>query len=175
MDNRDKIVTVSHWLTHRHISDIISTGSRLAPLHKEMIAMMKRDYESFGELLLTIRKENPSKPSLRATAAALGISPQYYSEVENNKKGVLSRDRIEDFCKFMNLDKEDTEFVYNKAAEFKNDKHDKNTAIPQDFSNYIMEQDYVVKALRVAKEFDAGEDEWLAFIEEMRRKRENED
>lgn len=132
---------------------------------------MDKKEKTFGELLSSIRKENRNKPSLRATAAALGISPQYYSEVEKDRRGVLARDRLESFCDFMELSREESEMLYNKAAEAKNDKCNKNTAIPQDFSNYIMEQDYVVKALRVAKEVDAGEEEWLAFIEEMRKKR----
>ena len=42
----------------------------------------------FGEYIESIRREK--RKSIRQTALAIGVSPQYYSEVEKNHRSVLN-------------------------------------------------------------------------------------
>ncbi len=59
--------------------------------------------------------------------------------------------------------------MYNKAAE---SRKSKDVVVPQDFSNYIVERDYAMQALRVAKELGADEQDWEKFIEELKKRKE---
>lgn len=132
--------------------------------------MMNEEYKdlSFGKYIETMRKKCESRPSLRATAAAIGVSPQFYSEVEKDKRGALTAERLAALKNFLSLTQEEAEIMYNKAAETKKTK---DISLPQDFPDYIVENDYVMAALRTAKELDAGEEEWLQFVADMRARR----
>ena len=47
---------------------------------------------------------------------------------------------------------------------------DRNSIAP-DLPEYIIGRDYVSAALRTAKEMGAGEAEWLAFVEDLKRRK----
>ena len=59
--------------------------------------------------------------------------------------------------------------MYNSAAETRKGK---DVAVPQDFSDYIVERDYAMQALRIAKELDADEQDWEMFVEELKKRKE---
>ena len=40
-----------------------------------------------------------------------------------------------------------------------------------DLPEYIMESDYVSAALRTARDLDAGEEEWLEFVKELKKRK----
>ena len=40
--------------------------------------------------------------------------------------------------------------------------------VAPDLVEYIMERDYVSSALRAARDYDAGEEEWRKFIEDLK-------
>ena len=124
---------------------------------------------SFGQFIEAQRKELVDHPSLRATAMAIGVSPQFYSEVEKGKKGAFKQDRLEALANFLKLNEDDKSLFYRKAAE---SRQRGDAAIPSDLPEYIVERSYVEQALRVAKDLDAGEEEWLQFVETMLKKRE---
>lgn len=124
---------------------------------------------SFGQFIEAKRRECESHPSLRATATAIGVSPQFYSEVEKGRRGAFTSERLAALKTFLNLSDADAEIMYNKAAEAKKTK---DVALPQDFPDYIVERDYVMSALRLAKELDAGEEEWLRFVAELQKGKE---
>ena len=42
---------------------------------------------------------------------------------------------------------------------------------PPDLPEYIMNRDYVAAALRTARDLDAGEEEWLRFVEELKQRK----
>jgi hypothetical protein len=48
----------------------------------------------------------------------------------------------------------------------------KRNAVSPDLPDYIMERDYVRRALRKAMDLNAGEEEWLKFVEELEKRRE---
>ncbi len=123
---------------------------------------------SFGKYIEAKRKELDNHPSLRAAATAIGVSPQFYSEVEKGKKGAFKQDRLDVLASFLKLDDEEKSLFYKKAAA---SRQRGDYAIPSDLPGYILERNYVEQALRVAKDLDAGEEEWLQFIEIMTNKR----
>lgn len=128
---------------------------------------MNSNDRSFGDFIEAIRKS--SGKSLRETARAIGVSPQFYSEVEKNRRCAFTADRLEKLKSFLGMDEEQTEDMYNKAAE---SRKGKDVVVPQDFSDYIVERDYAMQALRVAKELGADEEDWGKFIEELRKRKE---
>lgn len=122
---------------------------------------------SFGDYIESIRLT--SGKSLRETAKAIGVSPQFYSEVEKDRRCAFTADRLEKLKTFLGMAEEQATEMYNKAAE---SRKSKDVVVPQDFSNYIVERDYAMQALRVAKELGADEQDWEKFIEELKKRKE---
>ena len=124
----------------------------------------------FGVYIEAIRKAK--KKSLRKTAMAIGISPQFYSEVEKGRRSAFTAERLDALKEFLELTPEEAEQMYNKAAE---SYKGKNVAVPQDFTDYIVERDYVMSALRTMKSMDAGEEDWKRMVQDFieRKKGEN--
>ena len=120
----------------------------------------------FGEYIETLRKERGK--SLRATAAGIGVSPQFYSNVEKGRCASLTADRLDNLKAFLNLSEVEAGIMYNKAAE---ERRYTDTAVPQDFSTYIVERDYTMAALRVAKELNADKDDWQRFVDDLKRRK----
>lgn len=122
--------------------------------------------QSFGEYIETLRRERGK--SLRETAKAIGVSPQFYSEVEKGRRSAFTAERLEKLRTFLALPDEQAEMMYNKAAE---SRKTKDVAVPQDFSDYIVQRDYAMSALRVAKELDADERDWQRFVDDLKKRR----
>jgi len=122
---------------------------------------------SFGDFITALRQANGK--SLRETARAIGVSPQFYSEVEKNRRCAFTADRLDKLKSFLGMDEDQAKDMYNKAAE---SRKGKDIMLPQDFSDYIVERDYAMQALRVAKDLDADEQDWIKFVEELRKRKE---
>lgn len=122
--------------------------------------------KSFGEYIEFLRREQGR--SLRETAIAIGVSSQFYSEVEKGRRSALTAERLEALNSFLNLSDEESRIMYNKAAEARKYK---DVTVPQDFSDYIVERDYAMAALRVAKRLNADEDDWRRFVDDLQRRR----
>ena len=120
----------------------------------------------FGEYIEKLRMERGR--SLRKTAIAIGISPQYYSEIEKGRRSALTAERLDALNVFLNLSEEESRIMYNKAAEARKYK---DVTVPQDFSDYIVERDYAMAALRVAKKLNADEDDWQRFVDDLIRRK----
>jgi len=60
----------------------------------------KETNNSFGAYIETVRKQRGK--SLRATAHAIGVSPQYYSEMEKDRSSTLTAERLNDLRAFAN-------------------------------------------------------------------------
>ncbi len=124
---------------------------------------------SFGEYIESIRKAR--RQSLRKTAFAIGISPQFYSEVEKGHRCAFTVDRLEALKNFLEMSPEESAQMYNKAAE---SYKGKNVAVPQDFTNYIVERDYVMSALRTMRDMDADEQDWIRLVEDLKKRKKGE-
>jgi len=122
---------------------------------------------NFGGFIESLRQA--SGKSLRETARAIGVSPQFYSEVEKNRRCAFTADRLEKLKLFLLMNDEQAEIMYNKAAE---SRKSKDVVLPQDFSDYIVERDYAMQALRVAKELGADEQDWRGFVEDLKKRKE---
>jgi len=116
----------------------------------------------FGKYIESIRKDHSK--SLRETARAIGVSPQFYSEVEKERRCAFTSDRLEKLAAFLDMTEEEVQIMNNKAAE---SYKGKNVAVPQDFADYIVERDYVMSALRTMKELDADEEDWKKMVDEF--------
>ena len=127
---------------------------------------MSTDEMNFGDYLEFIRKSK--RKSLRQTAIAIGVSPQYYSEVEKTRRSVLSAERLEKLRDYLELTPEEYQIISTKAAEAHKGK---NKQVPQDFADYIVERDYVMAALRTMKEMDADQADWTRMVEDYKKKK----
>ena len=128
---------------------------------------MNNNDMNFGNYIERVRQE--SGKSLRETARAIGVSAQFYSEVEKNRRCAFTADRLDKLRSFLGMNDEQAEIMYNKAAV---SHKSKDVVVPQDFSDYIVERDYAMQALRVAKELGADEQDWEKFIEELKKRKE---
>jgi len=123
--------------------------------------------QSFGEYIEMLRRERGK--SLRETAKAIEVSPQFYSEVEKGHRSAFTAERLEKLRAFFALPDEQADIMYNKAAE---SRKTSDVTVPQDFSDYIVQRDYAMSALRVAKELDANEEDWQRFVDDLRKRKE---
>lgn len=118
-------------------------------------------YESFGEFLLAKREERDI--TLREMARKLGVSAAYLSDVEKNRSSALTKERLDKVAQILQLSKEEEKEMFDLAGK------QRKTLAP-DIPDYIMGKDYVVAALRTARDLNAGEAEWLRFVEELKKR-----
>ena len=129
-----------------------------------------RDENTFGAFIR--RKRLASEPylSLRKLAELLDISPVYMSNIEVGRNAAPKEDILEKLARILKLDKQEQELLYDLAAESKN-----YTAVPSDLPEYITANEYAKIALRVAKDMDATDEEWMEFIEKLKNRGRQED
>lgn len=116
---------------------------------------------TFGKYLSILREKKDV--TLRELARQIGVSAPFLSDVEKDRKPPLTAERIEKVASALNLTKEETDKLNIIAGKQKG-------AIAPDLPAYIM-NDFVSNALRTAKDLDAGEEEWLQFVEELKRRK----
>ena len=104
---------------------------------------------NFGEYIESIRKAR--RKSLRETARAIGVSAPYFSDVERGRRCAFTAERLEALKVFLEMSPKEANDMYDKAAKSYSSKGD-NVAVPQDFTSYIVDNSYVVAALRTLKE-----------------------
>ena len=108
---------------------------------------------TFGAFISTRRKE--AKLNLRDTAKHLGISNGYLCDIEQGRRPAPEEAFVED--------KQENEILLDLAA-------DSRKTVPADLPDYIRQHDIVRAALRVAKEVDATDEEWKAFMEMLQNR-----
>ena len=124
------------------------------------------DEMTFGEYIRTLRIADDR--SLRQTAIAIGVTPQYFSDVEKRNRFGMTPERLENLKTYLHLTKEQAEIMYNKAAEA---RRSSDIMVPQDFSGYIVDRDYVMAALRTAQTLGADKDDWQKFVDDLKRRK----
>lgn len=124
--------------------------------------MDKYENMSFGQFLETKRDEKDL--SLRAMAKLLDVTPQYYSDVEKGRRSALAPDKLDMLKNIFCLTDEENDFMYDLVGKTKN-------TISPDLPDYIMERDYVRSALRLARDIDAGENDWKVLLDELKKRR----
>ena len=118
-------------------------------------------YANFGELLAALREEHDF--TLRELARQLGVSAPFLSDVEKNRSAPLTKDRLDKVAEILHLNTDE------KTAMFDLVGRQRNTVAP-DLPDYIMGRDYVAAALRTARDLNAGEAEWLKFVEDFKKR-----
>ena len=118
-------------------------------------------YANFGELLAALREEHDF--TLRELARQLGVSAPFLSDVEKNRSAPLTKDRRDKVAEILHLNTDE------KTAMFDLVGRQRNTVAP-DLPDYIMGRDYVAAALRTARDLNAGEAEWLKFVEDLKKR-----
>lgn len=125
---------------------------------------------TFGEFIKGKRQNKGI--SLRRLAEQLNISPVYLCNMEKDRNPAPKDDILSRMAQMLVLNDEDTRLLYDLAAKSKS-----NPTVSKDLPEYIMGRDIVRVALRTAKDVDATDEEWQAFIEmlEARRRKIQED
>ena len=118
-------------------------------------------YANFGELLAALREKHDF--TLRELARQLGVSAPFLSDVEKNRSAPLTKDRLDKVAEILHLNTDE------KTAMFDLVGRQRNTVAP-DLPDYIMGRDYVAAALRTARDLNAGEAEWLKFVEDLKKR-----
>lgn len=124
-----------------------------------------RDENTFGAFIRKKRVELDPYISLRKMAELLNISPVHMSNIETGRDAAPKKEVLDHLVQILKLDKREQEHLYDLAAESKN-----YTAIPGDLPEYISTHEYAKIALRVAKDVDATDDEWIEFIEKLKKR-----
>ena len=117
---------------------------------------------NFGEFLQ--RKREEKGITLRKMAEMLGFSAPFLSDVEKDRRNPPELAKLEQIADILGLSYEDKETMYNLAGK-------KRDSVAPDLPEYIMSRDYVAAALRTARDLDAGEEEWLRFVEELKQRK----
>lgn len=120
----------------------------------------------FGKYVESLRK-NKGK-SLRETAKAIKVSPQYYSEVEKGRSSTFTSERLKLLSHFLILDENETHTLYDMAAESRSSN---DIVTPQDCADYMLGNSYVIEALRLSMETGAGEKEWQVFLDDLKARK----
>ena len=115
--------------------------------------------KTFGEFIAKKRKDNGI--TVRAMAAKLDISPGYYGDIEYSRR-VPPTEILDKLINILYLTGEERELFYDLAGKAREE-------VSPDLPDYIMDNDVVRVALRVAKE-KANPDDWQRFIDELENK-----
>lgn len=123
---------------------------------------MAANTQNFGAFLQSKREEK--KITLRKMADMLGFSAPFLSDVEKDRRNPPDLAKLELIANILGLTYEEQETMYNLAGK-------KRDSVAPDLPEYIMQRDYVAAALRTARDLDAGEEEWLRFVQELKERR----
>ncbi len=115
---------------------------------------MKKTTGTFGEYLKHKREEK--QISLREVARTLGVSAPFLSDVENNRRGPLTEERLADLAKVLNLNEKEQSEMYDIVGKQKG-------LLAPDLNPYVTERPYVNAALRTARNLEANEVDWQWF------------
>ena len=113
----------------------------------------------FGEFIAERRKSRGL--TLRGLAAELGIAPAYMSDIEKGNRYPPDKDKLYELARILCLSEEETNTMFDLAAGEK-----ENTVSP-DLPEYIMGNEHVRVALRMARDNNASSEVWQK-VSEMR-------
>ena len=120
-----------------------------------------KTYANFGAFLTAKREERDL--TLREMARQMGVSAPFLSDVEKDRTNPLTKDRLDKVAEILHLDTDEKTGMFDLVGK------QKNTAAP-DLPEYIIGRDYVAAALRTARDLNAGEAEWLKFVEDLKNR-----
>ena len=113
----------------------------------------------FGEFIAEKRKSRGL--TLSELAAELGIVPAYMSDIEKGHRYPPDKDKLYELSRILCLSEDETNTMFDLAAGEK-----ENTVSP-DLPEYIMGNEQVRVALRMARDNNASSEVWQKVIEMM--------
>lgn len=119
-------------------------------------------YANFGEFIKTKREEK--QITLRKMAELLDCSAPFLSDVEKDRRNPFDMEKLELLSDILGLSPEDNALMYDLVGK-------KRNSVAPDLPDYIMQRDYVSAALRTARDLDAGEQEWMQFVEDLKKRK----
>ena len=117
---------------------------------------------NFGEFIA--QKRVQMGITLRDMASRLGLTAPYLSDVEKDRRNPFDMDKLTQLARILALTPEENTQMLDLAGK-------KRNSVAPDLPGYIMERDYVSAALRTARDLNAGEEEWLRFVEALKNER----
>ena len=120
-----------------------------------------KTYANFGKFLTAKREERDL--TLREMARQMGVSAPFLSDVEKDRTAPLTKDRLDKVAEILHLDIDERTAMFDLVGKQRN-------IVAPDLPDYIMGRDYVAAALRTARDLDAGEEEWMKFVEELKKR-----
>ena len=124
--------------------------------------IMNAQYQNFGEFIQ--RKRVEKQIPLRKMAERIGISAPYLSDIEKDRRNPPEMDKLELISQVLLLSEDEKSTMLYLAGR-------KRNSVAPDLPGYIMERDYVSAALRTARDLDAGEEEWMKFVAELKKRK----
>jgi len=119
-------------------------------------------YENFGDFISKKREEKGI--TLRDMAKRMNYSAPYLSDVEKDRRNPFEIDKLESLSNILMLNEEEKTIMLNLAGKKRNE-------VAPDLPEYIINNEFVSAALRTARDLDASEKEWQAFIEDLKKRK----
>jgi len=120
------------------------------------------DHQTLGSFITQKRLERDI--TLRGFAKKIGISPVHMCNIEKGRRPMTAEDTLEKIAAELLLDKAEEALLLDLAAKTK------NILVAADLPEYINKRDIVRVALRTAKDVDATDEEWQAFINKLEKR-----
>lgn len=116
----------------------------------------------FGEFVKEKRLEKDI--NLRKLAEILGIVPAYMSDIEKGRRYPPDKEKIYKIAETLSLTEEETNEMFDLAALAK------ENSVSPDLPEYIMGTEKARVALRMARDINASDDDWMKVIEMLETK-----
>lgn len=117
----------------------------------------------FGDFVREKRLQR--KINLRKLAEIIGIVPAYMSDIENNRRYPPDKEKINRIAEALELSEEETNTLFDLAA------NEKENTVSPDLPEYIMGTDKARVALRMARDLNADDEDWMKVIEMLEAKK----
>ena len=101
--------------------------------------------------------------TLRGRAAMLDIAPAFMSDIEKGHRYPPAKEKLYQLAEVLKLSADDRDKMFDLAAR------ERENTVSSDLSDYIMENDKVRVALRLARDSGAEEKEWQKVIEMLEK------
>lgn len=98
--------------------------------------------------------------TMRSICEKMGYSLPYMSDIENDRRNPLDKDRLEQLMEILSLSVSERQELYDLVGRARD-------TVSPDLTDYIMEEESVRMALRTARDAGASPDEWLQFAKEL--------
>lgn len=121
----------------------------------------------FGKFIEAKRKAQGK--TLRGLASEWGIAPAFMSDIEKGHRYPPNREKLFDLAEILHLSEEEANHMFDLAAL------ERENAVSPDLPEYIMNNDNVRVALRMARDKGASDAEWLKVIELLEKEEGNND